>query len=203
MITRTTALTAAMALASAAHAQVLISGVSATTNMGSGFGTTLDNTVNGTGLAGGVPSLNDLHGGTTPANSWVADMMTTGAVTFDLGGLYEVNGFSFWNQNGGGPGGMGSTGIDGVAIQSSTDGVNFTALPGAPAAFAMVPGIDAPPEIFSFAAVTASHIRFNIRSNHGDPGQAGFAEVHFSQVPAPGAIALLGLAALGHRRRAR
>jgi hypothetical protein len=201
MTRTTTIIIAAAALATAAHAQLIIPGVSATTDMGSGFGTSLDNTLNGMGLIGGVPSLTAQHEPTTPINSWVADMATIGQVTFDLNGLYQVNGFSFWNQNAGGPGPNGATGINGVVIEASTDGVNFSVIPGAPSSFAVVPDPFADPEIFSFAAVDATHIRFNIRSNHGDPAQTGFAEVHFSQVPAPGALALFGLTALSRRRR--
>ncbi len=86
-----------------------ISFVTATTNMGSGFGTNLANTVNGVGLSS--LSLTATHDATIPSNSWVSSAGTlTGQITFNLGGLYSVNSFSFWNQNGGGPGPSGSRG---------------------------------------------------------------------------------------------
>ena len=84
--------------------------VTATTNMGSGFGTNLQNTVNGVGLS--LLSLMATHAGTIPTNSWVSSAgVLTGQITFNLGGLFSVDSFSFWNQNDGGPGLAGSTGI--------------------------------------------------------------------------------------------
>ena len=63
----------------------IILGVTASTDMGSGFGTDIQNTVNGVGLPGGIPDLNALHEGTSPANSWVSDFeILTGTVTFDV-----------------------------------------------------------------------------------------------------------------------
>ena len=192
----------ALALAASAQAQVLVSAVSATTDMGSGFGTSLTNTINGTGLSS--LSLTATHDGTIPGNSWVSMGATSGQITFSLGALYQINGFSFWNQNGGGPGAAGSTGIHNVTVLSSTNGTTFNPIAGGPTSFAQVAGATAlPPEIFSFAAVSASFIRFQVTSNWGDV-QTGFAEVQFSSVPAPASAvipALIGLGALCRRRR--
>src|SRR5688572_18412922 len=90
-----------------------IDGVTATTNMGSlGAPISLTNTVNGVGLTS--VSLTAFHNATVPANSWVSTPgVVTGMVTFTLGGTYQVDSFSFWNQNGGGPGANGTTGIQG------------------------------------------------------------------------------------------
>ena len=181
-----------------------ISTVTATTTMGSGFGTNLANTVNGVGLS--APTLTATHAGTAPNNSWVSlAPATTGQVTFNLGGSFPVDGFSFWNQNGGGPGASGSTGIRNVNVLSSTDGVTFFPILGAPTTFAQVPGTTAlPPEVFTFPAVTATHIRFNILNNYGD-AQTGFGEVGFNAVPEPagGALLVVGIAGALARRRAR
>jgi hypothetical protein len=69
--------------------------------MGSGFGTSLVNTLNGNGLS--ALTLTATHTATIPSNSWVsASGVLSGNVTFDLGGLSVVDSFSFWNQNGGG-----------------------------------------------------------------------------------------------------
>jgi|SRR5688572_11919363 len=180
-----------------------ITTVTATTNMGSGFGTSLTNTVNGVGLSS--LSLTATHAGTIPANSWVSAGPLTGIVTFALGGLFQVDSFSFWNQNGGGPGAAGSTGIQGVQVLTSTDGFVFVPLLGGPASFAQVPGTVAlPPQIFSFGPVSATHFRFNILSNYGDPGATGFAEVGFNNaVPEPSTLGLLmiGLAMMARLRR--
>ncbi|MEO7310897.1 MAG: hypothetical protein ABIX01_10905, partial [Chitinophagaceae bacterium] len=153
--------------------------VSASTTMGSGFGTSLSNTINGAGLAS-FPSLTAIHSGTIPNNSWVSlDPTLTGSVTFNLGGTFTVTGLSFWNQNNGGPGALGITGIKDVSLQYSTDGVSFLPIPGGPAIFAQVTGNSAGPEMVNFAGVTGSFIRFVISSNWGDPNQTGFAEVAF------------------------
>ncbi len=163
-----------------------ITGVTATTNMGSGFGTNLQNTVNGVGLS--ALSLTATHAGTIPNNSWVSSTSLTGQITFNLGGLFSVDSFSFWNQNGGGPGLAGSTGIQSVQVLFSTNGVDFTLLPGGPSVFARVTGAaNLPPQIFSFTAVNATHFRFNVLSNYGDIFNTGFAEVGFNGSPAGGA----------------
>ena len=156
--------------------------VGATTNMGAGFGSLLLNAVNGTGLS--APTLTATHAGTTPVNSWVSTPgIVTGHVDFDLGGRFSLSGFSFWNQNGGGPGAAGSTGINAVSVSYSTDGVAFFSLPGAPSSFAQVPSAGpVGPQMFTFPPVIASFVRFQIWSNHGDVNETGFAEVGFDGV---------------------
>jgi len=180
-----------------------IAGVTATTDMGSGFGTSLGNTLNGVGLS--ALTLTATHTATIPSNSWVSAFgVLTGNVTFNLGGLYVVDSFSFWNQNGGGPGTAGSTGIQGVEVLTSSDGVLFASLAGGPSVFARVSGSSGPPEIFAFAPVSATHFRFHILSDYGDTAETGFAEAGFNNaVPEPSATALLALiaAALVYQRR--
>ena len=154
--------------------------------MGSGFTTNIQNTVNGVGLLS--PSLTAAHDGTVPTNSWVSTVGTlTGIVTFDLGGTFAVDSFSFWNQNAGGPGANGSTGIQGVAVSTSVDGIIFAPLPGGPSAFAQVTAsVSAPPQIFNFTPVSARFFRFTILSNYGDTFETGFAEVGFNATTATG-----------------
>ena len=170
-----------------------IVGVTATTTMGSSFGTSLLNTVNGAGLS--VVSLTSIHEATSPTNSWIsAPGFVTGTVTFALGGTFQVDSFSFWNQNGGGPGANGITGVQSVQVLTSTDGVSFALLAGGPSLFAQVPLAPAAPQIFTFAPINATHFRFNILSNYGDTANTGFAEVGFnsvSAVPEPATAGLL------------
>lgn len=192
--------------AEASASRIVLAGAS--TNMGSGSGTFLVNTINGVGLT--ALDLTANHASTIPSNSWVSIVATlTGNVTFDLGGLYSVDGFSFWNQNNGGPGALGSTGINRVSVLSSLDGITFSFVPGAPVSFAQVM-VSGPvgPEIFGFAPVLANFMRFEILSNHGFAGQTGFAEVGFNgvtEVPEPATLSLLGagLAYAAARRRKR
>jgi hypothetical protein len=174
----------------AASGNGILTPVSAVTTMGSGFGTSLTNTFNGVGLSA-FPSYNGLHASTTPANSWVSGSGTTGTITFDLGGSFVLNGFAFWNQNAGGPGATGATGIRDVQVLSSTDGVTFTPVPGGPTTFARVTtGAGSIPQTFGFAPVAASFIRFNVLNNHGDAANTGFAEIAFSRVNIPSFTAI-------------
>jgi len=168
-----------------------IVGVTATTDMGTLVGTSLANTVNGVGLS--ALTLTATHAATVPGNSWVSTPGTvTGTVTFALGGTYQVDSFSFWNQNGGGPGVDGTSGIQRVQVLTSTDGVTFVLLAGGPSLFAQVPATIAAPQIFTFAPVAATHFRYNILSNYGDTAVTAFAEVGFnSSVPEPATAGLL------------
>jgi hypothetical protein len=145
-------------------------------------GTDINNAINGTGLAT-FPSLSANHVPSNPINSWISQD-ATGTIDFDLGGAFLVDGFSFWNQNAGGPGADGTTGIRDVVIYSSEDGVTFTEVPGAINTFAQVTTGDSPPEQFAFAEVTASFMRIEVLNNHGDMF-TGFAEIAFSGIEAP------------------
>ncbi|MGI8601468.1 MAG: discoidin domain-containing protein [Verrucomicrobiales bacterium] len=175
----------------------IILGVRATTDMGSGFNTNLDNTVNGTGLS--KHSLTATHGASIPTNAWVSSGPLTGIITFFLGSNVFLDSFSFWNLNDGGPGRAGSTGIASVAVLTSLDGTVYTPLPGGPTTFAQVPGSsNLPPEIFTFPPVSASFVRFRVNGNHGDTSRTGFAEAAFNAaVPEPSVATLIGCALLG------
>ncbi|MEL6810508.1 MAG: HYR domain-containing protein, partial [Bacteroidota bacterium] len=147
-------------------------------------GTVISNTFDGSGLSA-FPSLTATHEATTPANSF-ASSTTSGTIVFDLGGLFSVDGLSFWNQNDGGPGGSGTSGIQNIILSSSTDGVTFSPIAGSPTVFAQVPGSGPEaPEAFSFTSVTSSFIRLEVIDNYGDTF-AGFGEIAFSGIPLAG-----------------
>lgn len=157
----------------------VINPVSATTTLASA-GTDLINTINGAGLAV-FPSLSANHSPSNPGNSWISTD-NAGTIDFDLGGLYSVDGLSFWNQNGGGPGPDGTTGIENILMYASEDGDTYTLIPESPETFAQVMTGDSPPEMFVFPEITASFIRIEVLTNYGDMF-TGFAEIAFSGVP--------------------
>ncbi len=153
----------------------VINPTSTTTTFTAAFGTDIVTCFNGSGLDT-FPSVTSNHAGTDPGNSFVANE-TTGDIDFNLGGTFNINGIAFWNQNAGGP--DSNVGINSVTFFSSTDGVNYTLIPGAPTSFREVIVQPAAPETFSFTAVNASHIRMTVTSNHGGTN-TGFAEIAFA-----------------------
>jgi len=190
----------------AAHTHAaLITGVSASTNDPSSVGNP-NYVANGAGLPGNVPALAGTHTYMAASNVWVS-AYGTGHITFNLGGSYFVSGMSFWPLNG-----NNTVCIKDVQVLSSTDGSNFTPVPGAPSVLPQGPWV-APvgPTSFSFTgAPEATHIRFNLISNYGyrsglNYPEAGLAEVQFdgTPVPEPGPLGLLALIGLSRIRRRR
>ncbi|MFT4662569.1 MAG: hypothetical protein ACI9O4_002177 [Chitinophagales bacterium] len=156
----------------------VINPVSATSTLDAA-GTDIQNAIDGTGLDV-FPSLSANHEPTNPINSWISQD-ATGVIDFDLGGLFLVDGFAFWNQNGGGPGADGTSGIKDVIIYASTDGTNYNLIPGAPSTFTQVTTGPSAPEVFDFTALEASFIRIEVLNNYGDMF-TGFGEVAFSGI---------------------
>ncbi|MBB6052941.1 discoidin domain-containing protein [Armatimonas rosea] len=199
------------ALPQTAQAQ-RISGVTASSNMGSFSSTNIANTVNGVGLDS--LSLTANHAVANFGDYWLSSFgAATGIIDFDLGGLYDVSGFSFWNAR---DVVQTETGIRGVAVTFSTNGSSFFSALGTPTEFAQATTSSATnaPEIFSFSPVSASYVRFTVTSNWGNPNLTGFNEVGFSgtvSTPSsvtpelPGAMqllpALLPVALIGARKR--
>jgi hypothetical protein len=177
----------------------LITGVTASTTLGSGAGTNIANALNGQGLPGNTPALSGNHASSGPSDTWVsAEGTLTGNITFDLNGSYSLAGFSFWNFIGA----NNTIGIRGVTVQSSTDGVSFSAIAGAPTQFTQGINVPQPPEVISFPPFTASYVRFVVGSNWGNNAFTGFSEVQFNGTPAPVATtpepaSILGLLAVG------
>lgn len=175
-----------------AHA-ALITGVTASTNMGSDSGTNIQNTVNGVGLPGDTPSLTGIHAVATPSNSWASRSgTTTGNIDFNLNNLFNLNGFSFWNFSA-----DNASGIQNVNILASTDGITYTPISGAPTQFAIGAFADpTPAQQYSFAPVLAQYVRFSVLSNYGG-ASAGFNEVQFDGTPIPTPALLPGLIGMG------
>lgn len=180
----------------------LIPNITASSNMGNSllFPTIVD-TVNGDGLPGNNPSLTGNHALSAGGNAWISALGTsTGNITFNLGHAYSLNGFSFWNLSGL----VRNAGINGVTVQSSINGTNWTNIVGAPTSFALGNLIlPQSPQVFSFSPVTASFVRFVVNSNHQSgliPGflrSTGFSEVQFNGTKIPEPSSLLALLAFG------
>lgn len=143
-------------------------------------------------VPGGDEVFEDVAGRFTSTDSGAATL------TFDLGGLYNINGCIFWN---GAEVWLGvyynERGIDEMTLSFSTDGTTFTG------DIAVTPAIipDGPDpfdaETFSFANVQATHVRLSNFSN-GDNNDAhtAISEIRFSAstneagspIPADGAV---------------
>ncbi|MGH1384861.1 LamG-like jellyroll fold domain-containing protein [Kordia sp.] len=136
------------------------------------------NMINGSGLSS-FPSLTAGHqilDGPEGSSIW-AGQGTSGEITFNLGGLQSVNSLSFWNY-GGATGGANGAGVNGVEILASTDGINFTLIPDTPTNFSQVTTTFTP-EIFNFPTISATHIKFNVLSNHSTLSFVAIGEVAF------------------------
>ena len=198
MITTRQVAAAALLAASWAAQATVISGVTASTDLGSNFGSTIGSIVNGVGLTS--YSLTASHNAPTGGNAagWVG-RNTVGTIDFNLHGSYALTTLAIWNFNGG----FNNYGIQGLTISSSTDGLTYTALAGAPTTFAIgANNTSELAQIFSLGiATTASYVRFNVASNYGGRA-AAMSEVMFdttpiTTVPEPMSMALVGLALTG------
>jgi hypothetical protein len=132
------------------------------------------------------------HAAGSPTNSWGALGSTTGTITFNLGGVFDLDGMAVWNFNSGA-----TAGIKDLTIEGSLDGSAYAAISGAPTTFAIgANSASELAELFSFTS-TAQFVRFNVTSSYG-PAAIALSEVMFtgSQVPEPGSLALAGLALL-------
>jgi hypothetical protein len=170
-------------------------GVVATTPVPPGGASDISHIVDGSGLfdpGTGLPIYTTaaMHGRAGADSTFVsggAVPVTSGSITFDLGGLYALDGMAIWNFNG-----FNLVGVKDVIVLGSTDGINFTPIDGAPIQFAI--GANSAPEaaeLFSFSR-TASFVRFDVLSAYGN-FDFGLSEVMFTGtpvVPEPSGVAL-------------
>lgn len=174
------AFTAFLSLSATSVSAINITGVTASTTIPSSINYNIQNTVNGAGLPSDTPSLTGVHAASSGSNAWAsAPAGSTGNIDFNLGGSYNLSGFSYWNWDGSPNPSV--FGIKDVSILTSTDGLAYTSLAGAPTQFAI--GGSGNPEQFTFSPTVASHVRFSVLSTYGPP-VIGFNEVQFDSAAA-------------------
>jgi PEP-CTERM motif len=194
-----------------------ILGMTISTDMSTATGYDIANVINGSGLAGD-PALSGQHASASTDNAWLSTA-TSGNIIIDLGGDYDLSGFTFWNTNWdhGTPNSKGKYGIKDVTFLYALDGSAFMAIPGAPTTLSKQNSTtDITPDIFSFTSITADTVKIMITGNHGADG-VGMAEIQFdgsrlessaiaqesASVPEPTTLAMLclGLTGLGVARQ--
>ncbi|MCY7314394.1 MAG: PEP-CTERM sorting domain-containing protein [Rubrivivax sp.] len=209
----------ALAIASAAHAGVIVGASSATASSSFPdpvFGT-VANLINQGGLATGYISGvtdfatylagNPQHTIQSPGAEWFTPFGATSAtLTFNLGSVLTIASVAAWVDE--------FWGAGNIDVLTSTDGVSFASVGSfVPTDWATaVSSYSA--DVFSFAATAAQFVRLNL-SNCPQPlsqagGGCGMGEVAFEavtgRVPEPASLALAGLAlaglAVSRRRKA-
>ena len=165
--------TFALSLLSGSAFAVPILGVTASTTNIPASGSAVSHVVDGSGLsAPNDPSAT--HAFDSSDNSFgTLDDPNTVNYTFNLNGLYNLAGMAVWNRNV-----SNTSGIQGVTVTTSTDGVLFTAFTGSPTQFAQKTVFPSSSQQFAWTPVLASYVRFQATSNYGS-SFTGLSEVLF------------------------
>ena len=201
-ITVTAGFVASQGLVGNAHAITMQGASSVSTDMGEyspSFGVT--NMINQSGLSqtytngqlqSDYLSSNPLHS-LLLVNEWVSNIVTSGNIDFDLGGVFNVHNIMLWNGE--------SQGIQDFSLIASKDSTfntqtflgNFTATnnPGA---------LDYGHDLFSFAPTEAQYIRLQVLNTYdfvGTIGEVAFGVTPSQGVPEPTTTTMLGFLVAG------
>jgi hypothetical protein len=175
----------------------IIPNVTAVTDMGSlNADTTPDKMLDGSGLSGAdSTSFAGLHDDADQTGWKSIPGITKGFITFNLGGLYDLDAFGVWNHaqlNG-------DRGVRDVFVEVSTNGTDFAPLAGGPMLFARAPAAPVSSQVFSFSPTPAAYVRFAVIDGYGAVN-TGLSEVRFSgtsDAPEPGGLLLFGASLAG------
>ncbi len=173
-------------------------------------------TVDGSGLDDSDPNpLNWTHGNGFPDGggaglAWHSDGVESPAdvfITYDLGGVFDLNAVLVWNFNNAFSGGPETgRGFNQYDLLVSSDNVNFTQIV-TDGNLLEASGTDAETAQVINVAGNANgvrYVRIEADSNFGTAGPwTGLSEVRFDVVPEPGSLALLALGGLTLLRRRR
>ncbi len=154
------------------------------------------NLVNGSGLTLGPSGIlgdsdsthgSDVDGTMWYSNPYIAPPDTSPIVTFDLGGVYDLQTTRLWQYNQ--PGGFTVYGAKNIEVSISADNTNFTVLSTiTPARAGGTNG--EPAQDFTTAATGVQYVRLHILDTFGGVQPSGLSEVRFVASPGHGGVTL-------------
>lgn len=163
------------------------------------------NLVNGSGLTAGSSGIigaadskhgTDVEGSMWYSNPYMTPPDTSPVVTFNLGGVYDLQTTRIWQYNQ--PAGFTVYGAKDIAVSASLDNTNFVALGTiTPARAGGTNG--EPAQDFATAAKTVQYIRFHILDTFSGVQASGLSEVRFVSASTGVDITLNGIQGLHYR----